>query len=58
MKYYNLYSKDLKLNNRPINEEELENIMKAKKIGKRDPITGKLVHIPINQIKVIKTILI
>jgi hypothetical protein len=58
MKYYNLYYRDSKINNRPITEEDLELIKKTNQISKRNMITGKLEVIPSNKIKVVKTILI
>ena len=58
MKYYNLYYLDSKLNNRPLNEEELEAFKKSRMISKRNSVTGKLENIPINNIRIIKTILI
>lgn len=58
MKYYNLYYLDSKLNNRPLNDEELEAVKKSRMISKRNSVTGKLENIPINNIRIIKTILI
>lgn len=58
MKYYNLYYLDSKLNNRPLNEEELETVKKSRMISKRNSVTCKLENIPINNIRIIKTILI
>ena len=58
MKYYNLYYRDSKINNRPITEQDLEVVKKSKNISKRNFITGKLELIPVNQIEVVKTIII
>ena len=58
MKYYNLYYKDSKLNNRPVNEMQLDTILNQKHIYKRNSITNKIEDIPTNQIQIIKTILI
>lgn len=58
MKYFNIYYLDRKLNNRPLNEEELDAMKKSKIIQKRNSVTGKLETIPINKIRVINTILI
>lgn len=58
MKYYNLYYLDNKLNNRPITESQLENIMNQKNIYKRNSITNKIENIPTDKIQIIKTILI
>lgn len=58
MNYYNLYYKESKLNNRPVNKDDLGNIMKAKNICKRNMITGKLENIPTNRIHIVKTIII
>jgi len=58
MKYFNLYYLDMKLNNRPLTEEELEEVKKSKLISKRNSITGKLENIPIDRINIVKTILV
>jgi hypothetical protein len=58
MKYYNLYYKDSKLNNRPVTEMQLDTILNQKHIYKRNSITNKIEDIPTNQIQIIKTILI
>lgn len=58
MKYYNIYYKDTKINNRPLTDEELDTIKNSKSIYKRNSITEKLEEIPINKIRIIKTILI
>jgi hypothetical protein len=55
---FNLYYLDSKLNNRPLTEEELEVFKKSKIVTKRNSVTGKMENIPINKIRVIKTILI
>ena len=39
-------------------EEELEAVKKSRMISKRNSVTGKLENIPINNIRIIKTILI
>ncbi len=58
MKYFNLYYLDSKLNNRPLTAEELEVFKNSKVVTKRNSVTGKLENIPIDKIRVIKTILI
>jgi hypothetical protein len=58
MKYFNLYYLDTKLNNRPLNEDELETFKKSKIVSKRNSITGKIENIPVDRIRVIKTIVI
>ena len=59
MKFFNLYYNDSKINNRPLSKEELDNIMKTDKdIIKHNNITGKNEKIPLNKIRVIKTIVI
>ena len=58
MIYYNLYYGDIKLNNRPINKTELNSIKESKTIYKRNNITEKLEEVPIDKIRIIKTILI
>lgn len=58
MKYYNIYYKDVKINNRPLTDKELDAIKDSKLIHKRNNITEKMEEIPVNKIKIIKTILI
>jgi hypothetical protein len=58
MEYYNLYYLGNKLNNRPVDKEQLNNIMNEKNISKRNPLTGKLDHILTKQISIVKTIII
>ncbi len=58
MNYFNIYYLDRKLNNRPLTEEELDAVKKSHIIQKRNSVTCKLENIPINKIRVIKTILI
>ena len=57
-KYYNLYYNNVKINNRPINENDLDTIKKSRIIAKRNPITNKLESISFDKIEVVKTILI
>lgn len=58
MKYYNIYYKGSKINNRPITEEDLELIKNESTIQKRNIITGKLETISTDQLKFINTIII
>lgn len=59
MKYFNLYYNDSKINNIPLTQEELNDIFKSnKKISKSNSITGEIIDIPLDKIKIIKTIII
>lgn len=58
MKYYNLYYKDLKINNRPITEDELKSVKESKTIYKRNNVTQKLESISVKEIHIRKTIII
>lgn len=58
MKCFNIYYKDVKINNRPLNDEDIKSIKESKIIYKRNNITNKLESIPVNKIKIIKTVLI
>ena len=58
MNYYNIYFKGQKLNNRPINEDDLSQVKAKKEIYKRNNITNNLEKISINEIQYVKTILI
>ena len=58
MKYFNVYYKDIKINNRPLTEDDIKSIKDSKFIYKRNNITNKLENIPTNKIKIIKTTLI
>lgn len=59
MKCFNLYYNDSKINNRPLTRDEVETIMKTDKdIIKHNNVTGKNEKIPLNRIKIIKTIVI
>ena len=58
MTYYNLYYKNVKLNNRPITEEEKLNVIKSKEIYKKNSINNHLEKINTSEIKFVKTIVI
>ena len=59
MKCFNLYYNESKINNRPLSKEELDNIFTENKdIIKHNSVTGKNEKIPLNKIRVIKTIII
>jgi hypothetical protein len=59
MKYFNLYYKENKINNYPLTEDELNNIFSSNKpIIKNDFITGESDNIPLDKIRIIKTIII
>lgn len=53
MKYFNLYRGSMRINNKPLNENEIEKISKTGTPIKK-MINGKLIDIPLNQIKVVK----
>jgi hypothetical protein len=58
MKYYNLYHKDSKLNNKPISEDEKNEIIKQHEIYKKCMFNNKLERIKTKDIKFVKTIII
>ena len=58
MNYYNIYFKGKKINNRPLNDEELKNVKEQKEIYKHNNITNSLEKISINDIYAVKTIII
>ena len=58
MKYFNLYYNGTKINNRPITEEEADNIKQHEQIYKKNQITNKLESIYVDKIKFVKTIII
>jgi len=58
MKYYNLYYLGTKINNRPIDEDEIDTIKQSKQIYKKNQITNKLESIDVKNIKFVKTIII
>ncbi len=58
MNYYNIYFKGQKLNNRPINEDEINQVKSKDEIYKRNKLTNTLYKIPTNKIQYVKTILI
>ena len=58
MTYYNLYYKNVKLNNRPITEEEKLNVIKSKEIYKKNSINNHLEKINTSEINFVKTIII
>lgn len=58
MKCFNIYYKDMKINNRPLSDDDIKSLKESKYIYKRNNITNKLESIPVNKIQIIKTILI
>jgi len=58
MTYYNLYYKNVKLNNRPITEEEKLNVIKSKEIYKKNSLNNHLEKINTSEINFVKTIII
>ena len=59
MKYYNMYYKNMKINNRPLKEDDLKSIYNSKKyIIKHNSLTNKNEQIPLSEIQLIKTIVI
>ncbi len=58
MKYFNIYYKEQKINNRPLTQEQLDEVLKTNEIHKRNNITNKLESIPVNKLNVIKTIIL
>lgn len=58
MKYYNLYYKGVKINNRPINEEEKANVIRSKEIYKRNSISKRLEKINADDVSYVETIII
>jgi hypothetical protein len=58
MNYYNIYFKGKKINNRPLNDEELKNVKEQKEIYKHNNITNSLEKISTNDIYAVKTIII
>jgi len=57
MRAINLYYKDIKINNRPLSNEEVDKILENEYIYKRNNY-GKLIKIPSNKIMKINTIII
>ena len=47
-----------KINNRPLTQEQLDEVLKTNEIHKRNNITNKLESIPVNKLNVIKTIIL
>ena len=58
MDLYNIYYKGMKINNRPLLENDINEIKTKKEIYKRDTITDKLNKISVNELQYVKTILI
>lgn len=58
MKYYNLYYFGSKINNRPLTEEETDNIKNQTQIYKKNNINNKLESISVKDINFVKTIII
>lgn len=59
MKYFNLYYKESKINKYPLTQEELNEVFKMNKdIIKNDSILNTSEIIPLNKIRIVKTIMI
>jgi hypothetical protein len=58
MNYYNIYHNSIKINNRPLNEEEVENVKNSPTIHKKNNITNKLESIDVTDLKFVRTIII
>lgn len=58
MKYYNIYYKGSKINNRPLSEEMVESLYNEKSIYKKNILTNKLDSINIDKLKFVETIII
>ena len=58
MNLYNIYYKGTKINNRPLSDNDINEIRSKKEIYKRDNITDKLNKISVNELQYVKTILI
>lgn len=59
MKYFNLYYKESKINSHPLTKEEVEKIFNTNKdIIKNDLILDTSETIPLNDVKIVKTIMI
>ena len=54
-----MYYKNMKINNRPLKEDDLKSIYNSKKyIIKHNSLTNKNEQIPLSEIQLIKTIII
>lgn len=58
MKYYNIYYKGVKINNRPLTQEMADSLRNEKVIYKKNSVTNKLDSIEIDKIKFVDTIII
>lgn len=58
MKYYNIYYKGVKINNRPLTQEMADSLRNEKIIYKKNSVTNKLDSIEIDKIKFVDTIII
>ena len=58
MKRINLYYNDVKINNRPLTMDEVNEMMKNEYIYKRNQYNDKLIKIPTNKIIKINTIMV
>lgn len=58
MKAINLYYNDIKINNRPLTVEEVNEMLKNEFIYKRNQFDGKLIKIPSNKVMKINTIVV
>lgn len=59
MKYYNMYYKNNKINNRPLTDEDVNTIYNSNNyIIKHNTLSGKNEQIPLSKVRLIKTIII
>jgi hypothetical protein len=59
MKYFNLYYKESKINKYPLTQEELEEVFNMNKdIIKNDLLLNTSETIPLNKVRIVKTIMI
>ena len=58
MNYYNIYFKGHKINNRPLTDNDLNEIKNKKEIYKRNNISNTLEKISVDKISIVKTIII
>jgi hypothetical protein len=57
-KKYNIYYKNSRVNNRPLNYDELKKVYEQKVIYKKNNITNDLTEIPVQELEIVKCIII
>lgn len=58
MKRYNLFYKNIRLNNFPLKKEDVDKIYESKVDNVKKNINGELVTIPLNKINVIQVTIV